>query len=228
MESPGLVSVLYCMATIPKQQGIAKLPWQNYAMAAMFTSHYVYRGWLSPLFLNPSMSPIHILVFLMAFAFNTINGLSFGGWLAGYGPTTASDWNGRHLQFAAGVVLWAAGLLGNAYHDEVLREIRRGAARRQKEQAEKEKKPVEKVDKLYLLPEDGLFPIVLYPHYLCEWFEWAGFWLVGGLGCVPARTFLINEIATMTPRAVQGKEWYVRKFGKDKVGDRKAVLPGLL
>ena len=49
-----------------------------------------------------------------------------------------------------------------------------------------------------------------------------------GWGCVPARTFLLNEIATMLPRALQGKQWYVEKFGKEKVGNRKAVIPGLL
>jgi 3-oxo-5-alpha-steroid 4-dehydrogenase 1 len=32
----------------------------------------------------------------------------------------------------------------------------------------------------------------------------------------------------MTPRALTGYKWYVDKFGKEKVGNRKAVIPGLL
>lgn len=79
-----------------------------------------------------------------------------------------------------------------------------------------------------MMPENGLFRAVLYPHYLCEWIEWCGFWMVGGLGCVPARNFVVSEISTMMPRAVQGRRWYVERFGKEKVGSRKAVIPGLV
>jgi 3-oxo-5-alpha-steroid 4-dehydrogenase 1 len=79
-----------------------------------------------------------------------------------------------------------------------------------------------------MIPKNGLFKYILYAHYFCEWIEWAGWWMIGGLKCQPARTFLINEVSTMLPRALQGKRWYVEKFGKDKVGNRKAVIPGLL
>lgn len=228
MESPGFMSLLYCMWAIPKQEGLDGLPWANWTMAAMFTIHYFYRSWLSALWLNPSMSPIHILVFAMAFTFNLINGLSLGGWLGGYGPKTVYDWSGRMYEIEVGMVMWGWGLMANIFHDDDLREIRRSALRRQKAQAEKENKPLEGVEKLYMMPKNGLFHFVLYPHYLCEWFEWAGFCVVGGWNCVPARTFLINEIMTMTPRAVQGRRWYIEKFGKEKVGNRKAVIPGLL
>ncbi|KAK4907989.1 hypothetical protein LTR66_017600, partial [Elasticomyces elasticus] len=106
--------------------------------------------------------------------------------------------------------------------------IRRAALRRQKEQARKDGLPLDGVEKLYMLPKNGLFRYVLFPHYLCEWIEWAGFWIVGGWACVPARSFLFNEIATMLPRAVQGRRWYVEKFGAEKVGGRKAVIPGVI
>jgi len=52
--------------------------------------------------------------------------------------------------------------------------------------------------------------------------------MVGGWNCVPARNFLVNEIFAMLPRAVAGKKWYIDKFGKEKVGSRKAVIPGVL
>jgi 3-oxo-5-alpha-steroid 4-dehydrogenase 1 len=32
----------------------------------------------------------------------------------------------------------------------------------------------------------------------------------------------------MLPRALQGKRWYEKKFGKEKVGGRKAVVPGII
>ena len=128
------------------------------------------------------------------------------------------------------MMIFAAGLLGNIYHDDELREVRRAAARDQerKSKANQEQGKPKSVDKVYKVPQNGLFRVILYPHYLCEWIEWGGFWMIGGLGCVPARTFVLNEIATMTPRAVAGKRWYLERFGKEKIGSRKAVIPGIL
>ena len=216
------------MVTIPRQEGIDSLPWGNWTMAGMYTVHYIYRAILSPLLLNPSMSPIHPFVAASAFCWQVINGLSLGGWLAGYGPTTTWDWAGRLYMIEIGLVVWGWALLGNIFHDDDLREIRRSTLKRQKAQAEKEGKPIEGVEKLYMLPKNGLFHFILYPHYLCEWIEWFGFYMVGGWDCVPARSFLINEVATMFPRALQGKQWYIDRFGKERVGKRKAIIPGII
>ncbi|KAK4958601.1 hypothetical protein LTR66_013167 [Elasticomyces elasticus] len=228
MEAPGFVTLLYVMFALPRELGIGPLPWANWTMAGLYTTHYIYRALLSPLLLNPSMSPIHPLVFLSALAWNITNALSLSGWLAGHGPTTVHDWAGRLYAIELGLVCWGWALLGNIFHDDDLREIRRAALRRQKEQARKDGLLVDGVEKLYMLPKNGLFRYVLFPHYLCEWIEWAGFWMVGGWACVPARSFLLNEIATMLPRAVQGRRWYVEKFGAEKVGGRKAVIPGVI
>lgn len=239
MEAPGFLSLLYIMFTLPKQLGIESLPMTNWAMAGMFTIHYLYRAVLSPLVLNPSMSPIHPLVWCLALCFQLMNAVSVGGWLAGYGPTTAQDWAGRLYTIEIGMVIWGWGLLSNIYHDDDLREIRRAAARRQKKQAEDKAKAEGKsvdeimreytIDKVYMIPKNGLFHFVLYAHYLSEWVEWFGFWLVGGLReFTPGRSFFVNEVAVMLPRAVQGWDWYVEKFGRDKVGNRKAIIPGLI
>ena len=128
------------------------------------------------------------------------------------------------------MIMFGVGLLGNFYHDDELREIRRAAARKQerREKARSEKGPNKNVDKVYMVPENGLFKLILFPHYLCEWIEWCGFWMIGGLGCVPARAFVVNEVFTMTVRAIQGWHWYVERFGKEKIGNRRAVIPGIL
>ena len=177
------------------------------------------------------MSPIHISVWASAFSFQVINATCIGGWLAGYGPTTSKDWEGRAERIEVGMMIFALGLLGNMFHDDELRAIRRAAAKnlqaRADEQGEK-KEGRKNVDKVYMMPLNGLFRFILYPHYVCEWIEWCGFWMIGGLYCVPARNFVINEIATMTPRAVKGRKWYLARFGKEKVGKRKAVLPGIV
>lgn len=146
-----------------------------------------------------------------------------------------------------GLVIFGWAFLGNIFHDDDLREIRRAAGRRQREQAlaEAEAKQSQSpqpqdgttklqgpttttTEKLYMLPKNGLFHFILYPHYLCEWIEWFGFYMIGGWDCIPARTFLLNEISTMLPRALAGRRWYVEKFGKERVGRRKAIIPGIL
>lgn len=190
--------------------------------------HYVYRAIISPLLLNPSMSPMHILIWISAVIFQLCNAISIGGYLAGYGPTSQYEWSARTEWMFVGLVVWCWGLMGNMFHDDDLREIRRAAGRRQRKEVKEQGKAVDRVDKMYMIPKNGLFKYVLYAHYFCEWIEWAGWWIVGGWGCHPARAFLVNEIATMLPRALQGKRWYEKKFGKEKLEGRKAVIPGLV
>lgn len=273
MEIPGFITLLYIMWSLPRELGLDEpLPWGNWTMAGMFVSldpfllphthitskprqvhtnlmhpsqtvHYIYRAILSPLVLNPSMSPIHPLVWASAIAFQLCNAISIGGWLGGHGPRTPLDWAGHLYHAEVALVLWIWALLANMYHDDDLREIRRAAARRSRkavvERLRAEGKPVDdaavdrecaktSVDKVYMIPKNGLFGYVLYAHYLCEWVEWAAFWWVGGWSCVPARAFLLNEISTMLPRALAGRRWYADKFGEDKLEGRKAVIPGLL
>ena len=198
--------------------------------------HYIYRALLCPI-LNPSMSPMHLLVWALALSFQLLNGACIGGWLAGYGPRTWADWEADSWPLAprlvssrieVGMMIWAVSLVLNAFHDDDLREIRRAAARSAKKRAAEKDEKGKGVDKVYMIPKNGLFHFILFPHYFCEWIEWAAFWMIGGLGCVPARTFLINEIATMLPRALQGRRWYVERFGEDKIRGKKAVIPGIL
>ena len=242
--------VLYCMLTLPSSQylnipgGVYGLPWGNCTMAGLYIGHYIYRTILFPI-LNPSMSPMHISVVIAALVWQTLNGLSLGGWLAGYGPATEKEWEGRGSWVMCGMIIWGWAFMGNVFHDDELREIRREVLRRQakKEDHKKtkdsassassssEKKPQDKnkgAEKVYMMPKNGLFHYVLFPHYLCEFFEWGGYWMMGGLGCVPARSFLFNEMSSMIPRALAGWKWYVETFGREKVGSKKAIIPGIL
>ena len=185
------------------------------------------------------MSPMHIVVWLMAINFNIINGCAIGGWLAGYGPTTHLYWADRLGYVYFGMLLWAFGLIGNIFHDDDLREIRRSAKtaemREMREshknhngQNRPQKAKRQDISTMYMIPKNGLFQLVLHAHYFCEWIEWVGFWIVGGSYFIPGRIFVTNLIATMLPRALQGQRWYIANFGKDAVGQRKAVIPGLL
>ncbi|KAI1090093.1 3-oxo-5-alpha-steroid 4-dehydrogenase [Rostrohypoxylon terebratum] len=225
MEVPGFTTLLYIMSTLPAQHGITDLPWQNKVLAGLFVIHYTYRAVIFPI-IQPSMSPIHVLVWANAILFQLSNATCIGSWLAAYGPTTQEEWMARDwtvLQFCLGLVLFYLGLAANYFSDEELREIRRIQLRRQK----KFKQHGETVDKHYEVPRNGLFKYMLYPHYFMEWVEWFGYWVAAGASCTPARSFLINEFFAMLPRAVSGGKWYKEKFGQDEIKGKYVIIPGV-
>jgi 3-oxo-5-alpha-steroid 4-dehydrogenase 1 len=259
MEAPGFITLLYIMNTLPKEIGIETLPWENLCMAGLFvrsiykktrsilidphqTIHYLYRAILYPL-IAPSISPIHVIIWLSAICFQLTNSISIGGWLAGYGATTSEDWANHQSNYEAptrlclGLLIWAAGFFLTIFHDDELRKIRRTATQDQRRQAAEAEASTGKgkaangrvnVDKIYIVPQNGMFKWILYPHYLFEWMEWTGYCIMGGATFIPGQTFVFNEIATMLPRAVKGKKWYIDRFGKEKIGARKAIIPGVL
>lgn len=255
MEAPGFMTLLYHLRTLPPQLpspsaaiGLNQpfhldgdsLPWQNQVLAALFTIHYIYRAIFFP-FMQPSMSPMHAVIWLSGLCFQLVNGLAIGCWLGGYGPVTQEDWAAQYLlpgnlgtaQFVVGITVFYLGLAANYYHDDELREIRRRQKRKAARNGNGKKDDDGKsgkeggVDKHYEIPQAGLFKVMLYPHYFVEWVEWFGFWMATGWGCVPARCFLFNEIAAMLPRAVSGRKWYAEKFGEEEIKGRWAVIPGV-
>jgi 3-oxo-5-alpha-steroid 4-dehydrogenase 1 len=189
------------------------------------------------------MSPIHIGVWALALSFQLCNALCLSSWLSAYGPTTPEAWalSSSLPQFILGIGIFYLGLSSNFFHDEELREIRRREQKRQDRiRAQQSSSSTNNksgaaggsggsgVEKHYQIPQAGLFRYILYPHYLSEWIEWFGFWMAAGWGCAPARAFLVNEVFSMLPRAVNGKKWYVDKFGEDKIRGRWAVIPGVV
>lgn len=228
MECPGFLTLLYTFFRLPPQLGLSlsDLPYQNKVLAALFVIHYSYRAVLFP-FLQPSMSPLHLAIWVFGFGFQVFNGLCLGSYLAGHGPLSQADWPSP-AQFTAGIGLFYVGLAANYYHDDELREIRRREDARQARLAKESGQTKKSVEKHYEIPKAGLFQYMLYPHYFVEWVEWFGFWMAAGFGSVPARCFLVNEVFAMLPRAVRGKKWYVEKFGEEKVGKKWAVIPGVI
>ncbi|KAG7285404.1 hypothetical protein NEMBOFW57_010031 [Staphylotrichum longicolle] len=230
MEAPGFLTLLYHMRTLPSQAGVEDLPWQNKVLAGLFVIHYSYRAILYP-FLQPSMSPLHILIFLAGLSFQLLNGLCIGAHLAAYGPVTAPPGRRPPSSPLASPCSTSASWPTTTTTTSCARSAARAAparARAARDGGDAGSNANSKgVDKHYEMPQAGLFKVVLYPHYLVEWVEWFGFWMAAGWGCVPARCFLLNEVAAMLPRAVRGKRWYVEKFGEEAVGRRWAVIPGV-
>ncbi|GAA6052669.1 hypothetical protein JCM3770_003920 [Rhodotorula araucariae] len=234
---------------------LTALPPGRQLLAAAFLLHYLNRAVLGSL-RNPGRAPMHLVIPILSALFNVANGGTIGAWLAaGASPAAGSSFiglrtGGRAGLFGAGVALWAVGFAGNIYHDEILYDLKRAKQRAVTSQHAKRDagaaaapSPRER----YSIPTRGLYKLVSHPSYLCEWVEWAGFWLAslqlarapiaapaaGGLHPLsewylePPALFLLQEVAAMLPRALSGHAWYRRTFGRDwdEKGARWAVIP---
>ncbi|KAK6524244.1 hypothetical protein TWF694_005900 [Orbilia ellipsospora] len=218
------------------------LPTSHKILTVLYLIHYLNRALISPL-RAPAYAPAHIIVLIIGTYFNYLNGYSLGSFFLLQQGTVPHGW----LRFIIGVVVWVVGFWGNVWHEDLLYEIRRRARREHLERAKGKKddgvgKGVEVLEvgegrlvvrgenngHIYEVPQGGLYQYCWHPHYFMEWVEWAGFLIAaGGWQCPPAINFLVNEIASMTPRAFQGLEFYKQKFGR-KTPNRKAVVPFLL
>ena len=240
VELVGPVNLLYIIFALPSKLNPTPsattsflgtgLPAQNEIMACLYLLHYLNRAILSPLVLNPSMSPIHPLVTVFMGIFQFTNSTSVATWLV-YTTMNVDMKNRNIISFGSfvGIILFLLGLAGNIWTESMLYEMRRGAAKRK---AKSEGKAIVTYDKVYVIPPaEGFFKHILYPHYVLEWVEWTGYLILGGIWGLgwgsrsAAFWFLVNEFATMLPRAVTGRKWYEQKFGKRAVGGRAAAIP---
>ncbi|KAG6908164.1 hypothetical protein DXG01_005864 [Tephrocybe rancida] len=219
-------------------------------IASLYLLHYLNRALLSPL-RTPSRSKSHIVVPLAGITFNIINGFLLGSYIAS--PTARSYLTNALARpsFLVGIALWALGAAGNIWHDEILLNIRRKARSKGKARDDASTEH-------YAIPHGGLYALVSYPNYLCEWIEWAGFALaaspppLSSLSSAPVsifealRTalktpaasfaplltppyvFLLNEVVLMLPRAIRGHRWYRTRFGVAYPPERRAVIPFLV
>ncbi|KAI0368971.1 hypothetical protein BV20DRAFT_997545 [Pilatotrama ljubarskyi] len=212
-------------------------------LAALFLLHYLNRAIISPL-RTPSRSKSHIFVPLSAVLFNTVNGSLMGAYLSS--PAARAFLAGAFSRplFWAGVGLWAAGLVGNIVHDEILLNIRRKAKAKGKakdesadgKQDDDNNGKTKSKQEHYAVPHGLLYRYISYPNYFCEWIEWLGFALAASplpslasssafLNTVsPPWLFFLSEVFLMLPRAWKGHKWYHTRF-PDYPKERKAVVP---
>ncbi|EAL90053.1 3-oxo-5-alpha-steroid 4-dehydrogenase family protein [Aspergillus fumigatus Af293] len=144
MEIVGPANLLYILYKLPPALNITSLPLSNKLVASLYVIHYVNRAIISPFFAAPSMSPMHASVVSMAVLFNWLNSTCLAGWLVGYhvpvlgyktdgavsgvpgGPSSYSA--ATHFLPCLGMVLFAAGMIGNIHSERTLFHLRREAA----------------------------------------------------------------------------------------------------
>ena len=235
MESVGAINLLYILwhnqhhqtnngngdgngiPILSHFQTVQSLPTWHKVLIALYVLHYLNRAIITPLFLAPSMSPIHLVIILSAMSFNYLNSSCLASWLLGYEvPVTSSahtytyqSSKTRHPLMSElnnylpyiGLVLFTVGMYGNIRSENTLFKLRREEAHRleaarrrgdnkhsqsrsrsQSQSQSKDVQPTRKsiYDKVYIIPPPtGYFRSILFPHYVYEWLEWAGFLLIG-------------------------------------------------
>ncbi|RMD43136.1 hypothetical protein DV735_g2037, partial [Chaetothyriales sp. CBS 134920] len=249
-EIVGPINLLFLLYALPRTYSTVQsrsptsilgtgLPAERELLGLLYLVHYLNRAVITPL-LAPSMSPMHALIASLMSVFQLVNSSSIACWIVYAGTGTGTGAAGQDSQQAdssviaralgiIGLGLFAAGLAGNIYAEHQLFSMRRAAAKRK---ARSEGKAIVTYDKVYVIPPaEGPFKRILYPHYVFEWLEWTGYWILGGaLGLgwgsqSAALWFVVNEVMSMLPRAVNGKAWYEHKFGKRAVGGRAGAIP---
>jgi len=156
-----IVAPLTFIATV-MQDRCPALSREGTILACLYLIHYLHRAVISPLILSPSRSPLHAFVMLCAQVLNLLNTYCLANGLAFYPPPSRSIW-----LFVLG---WAIGFLGNVYHDEILNDLRRPVARTLVSKPSREEEgDRKKGGGRYAIPRGGLFTLVSFPNYLCEW-----------------------------------------------------------
>lgn len=247
-ESAGPLNLLYILYTLPAKlkptpdastsfMGTG-LPAQSEILACLYLAHYLNRAFYTPWFVAASMSPIHPIIALFMGVHQYLNSSNIAyGLVYSVRSDEAQDHRqlfsyGSVLGTIIGLALFSEGLWRNMSSEAILHNMRRDAAKRK---ARSEGKIEISYDKVYVIPPpQGYFRNILCPHYVWEWIEWAGYYILGGTWGLgwgwqsPALWFVIVEVTTMLPRAVTQRNWYMEKFGKRAVAGRAAAIPGVL
>jgi steroid 5-alpha reductase family enzyme len=168
--------------------------------------HYIHRVLIFPLQIRTARKKIPVLIVLLAFFFNIVNGFLNGYWFVQF----AGDYKPGvliNIRLISGVVIFFSGFIINKYHDNILINLRPTSGDG------------------YKIPHGGLFKYVSCPNFLGEIISWTGFALVAFN--LPALSFLIWTLVNLITRALDHHRWYLKEFpGYSK--ERKALIPFLL
>ncbi|TGL58111.1 DUF1295 domain-containing protein [Leptospira ognonensis] len=104
-----------------------------------------------------------------------------------------------------GIIIFFFGQAGNLYHHILLRRLRNSRG-----------------DKNYLIPNSGLFQLVVCPHYFFELISWLGIAILSRHW----ETYVVFFVMTcyLSGRSARTRDWYREKFS-DFPSNRKRIVP---
>jgi 3-oxo-5-alpha-steroid 4-dehydrogenase 1 len=171
----------------------------------LWEAHYVHRAFIYPFTRRGTAESMSLVVLVMGFFFNLVNGYLNGRYLFTFSPGYGNSWI-KDPRFIIGIVLLAAGFIINRQADILLRNLRR---------------PDEND---YKIPYGSLYRWISCPNYLGELMIWVGWaiatWSLAGLA------FAVWTAANLVPRAYANHQWYRGQFS-NYPAERKALIPGI-
>jgi len=167
--------------------------------------HYFHRTFLYPFLLPGKGKPFPVILVVLGFFFNVMNGYANGYYLFQRGVPYPPEWM-LSPRFLCGAALFLLGFVINLRSDAILRRLK-----------------VEGGDE-YRIPRGGLFRIISCPNYFGEIVEWSGFAVM--TWSPPGLAFAFFTFCNLAPRAVTSHRWYRETF-PDYPQERKAFIPFL-
>lgn len=206
MELPATLSFWWFFSRGPHRAELVPM-----LLAAMWTLHYANRGFFFPLMMRVAKGQrgsFSALVMCSGWLVTSAHGYFHGAFFSGLGGHYTREWL-TDPRFLLGFALYYLALAANVHSDSVIRNLR-------------SREEVARGEKVYRIPQGGLFRWVSSPSYLTELVAWAGFalctWSLAGVFI-----FLVSA-ANLVPRAVATHRWYVDRFA-DYPKERRVLIP---
>jgi len=197
METPAMFVLMYFMIANASAQNA-----MTWVLVSFFMFHYLNRTFIFPFRIRTRGKKMPIVIVLMGFTFNLVNGFFFGYYFGNFSGRVNPDFIQPHIFL--GVLMFVAGVYMNWDYDNRLIHLRRHG------------------ETNYVIPQGGLFKYISCPNLLGEIIEWTAYAIL----CwnLPAVSFLVWTAANLIPRALSHHRWYKKRF-PDYPAERKAVFP---
>jgi 3-oxo-5-alpha-steroid 4-dehydrogenase 1 len=176
--------------------------------------HYGNRGFVFPFLMRVakgSRGTFSLVVVTSGWLVTTLHGYLNAVFIAHLSDHMTPDWL-SDPRFILGIAVYICGFTLNIHSDAIIRNLR-------------SREEVERGEKVYRIPQGGLFRYVTNPSYFSELLSFTGFAIATwSLGAV---FVLLVSAANLIPRAFQVHSWYREKF-PDYPPERKVLIPYLL
>ncbi|MCK5881358.1 MAG: DUF1295 domain-containing protein [Sinobacterium sp.] len=177
--------------------------------------HYGNRGFIFPLLMRVTKGAkgsFSILIVVAGWLVTTLHGYLNAVFISQLSDQFTNEWL-TDPRFIIGLAVYFTGFTLNVHSDAIIRNLR-------------SKEEVERGDKIYRIPQGGLFKYVTNPSYFSEIISFIGFAIATwSLGAV---FVLAVTAANLIPRAFQTHKWYKKQFGDEYPANRKALIPFII
>jgi 3-oxo-5-alpha-steroid 4-dehydrogenase 1 len=176
--------------------------------------HYGNRGFVFPMLMRVARGTrgtFSLIVVVSGWLVTTLHGYLNAVFIAHLSDHMTPDWL-TDPRFIIGMAIYVCGFVLNVHSDAIIRNLR-------------SRDEVERGEKVYRIPQGGLFRYVTNPSYFTELLSFTGFAIATWS---PGAVFvLLVSAANLIPRAFQVHRWYKDKF-PDYPPERKVLIPFLI